>query len=180
MALGMYLLQIPPHGTTEDPASNATQAMLGLLDRVLTGGGVSGADSSSSFFFLGTTERFNESVCLFHALASTDMQRRNGALPVPNQFVNKRASSNATGLDWEEEILRCDLPSSLLTQDALDTALFSYANVRLNRSLEAIMGASAGLQRATYQNCMDTVAAWQQQGRGRWGMAEGAWLMDEA
>ena len=91
--------------------------------------------------FVGLTERFDESICLFHA--------RFGGRPVPAQFVNVRPMVNTTSTVSSAAAWaraggggggRAAKAAAAWVDDPWDTAVHAAARARFERDLQAVRG----------------------------------------
>lgn len=161
VAFGEYLLDLPHERRHADNSDGSAPHTVDGLMRVLGGGAPQStrdakgeAGEEPLFLFMGLTERWEESVCLFHAVARTDMAS-NGGLPVPLQLANTRPNhQEEEDVGLEEEASVCGL-TKLLSEDELDAALYSHAARTFTQQLATVQAEEATRARPPiYKHCM--------------------------
>ena len=143
----------PTPGSTNPMLINGPSDLknqLGLTDQV-----PQGMPSGPAYLFLGSTERWNTSICLFHAVARSDMTSNDG-MPQRVQFASSRAGTER--IDWRAEMERCfEGDASWLTRDPMDDELYKLMKDRFDAQMADVLAREAAMppgQGRIYENCM--------------------------
>jgi len=114
MAFGDFFLAINASlNATQPPLPTDTAAVESVLD---------------NFAFVGTTERFNESVCAFHLALG-------GSPPSVDELLVHGRKSTPSGIDWPAEAERCGLPTYLIDDTDPDAEIYRLVDARLDATI---------------------------------------------